>query len=361
MGPGSRDLTMQVNPISLPSSGDSLRGLSGILGALVGDALGVPFEFKTPEQIPSPDMIEMLMPEWFRKTYAAIPYGTWSDDGSQLLCLFENMITHREFVPGHFGELLMRWYGDARHQAGGHVFDCGGQTARAIRNLEAGIAPLECGGRDDRSNGNGSLMRVLPVVVVGRRLGWGREKLISVAHDQSRVTHAHPVSQVCCALYVLVASDLLDRPALSAAEVLNQASNFLMHFYRNSDQPQHSDALVTIMAYPDDQLVDQHLGFSLFKMGPRAYIVRALTTRLDQLLRLEIWGPEVREPKQFLINLAEAPYALRQAYREEMLFPLGVMPEVFSTNLETLPSGESRRILQFVDGRQAIVLGPELY
>jgi len=69
----------------------------------------VPFEFKPPEQIPTPDMIEMLMPESFRKTYAAIPYGTWSDDGSQLLCLYENMTTHREFVPGHFGELLMRW------------------------------------------------------------------------------------------------------------------------------------------------------------------------------------------------------------------------------------------------------------
>jgi hypothetical protein len=113
--------------------------------------------------------------------------------------------------------------------------------------------------------------------------------------------------------------------------------------------------------YPDDQLIDQHLGFSLYKMGSGAYIVRALTTRLDQLLRLEIWVPEDREPKQFLINLAEAPYVLRQAYREEMLFPLGVMPEVFSTKLETLPTGESRRILQFVDGRQAIVLGPELY
>jgi ADP-ribosyl-[dinitrogen reductase] hydrolase len=50
------------------------------------------------------------------------------------------------------------------------------------------------------ANGNGSLMRVLPLAL------WHKgtdEDLVHDAHQQSIVTHGHVRSQVCCALYCL--------------------------------------------------------------------------------------------------------------------------------------------------------------
>ena len=48
---------------------------AAILGALVGDALGVPHEFKNAAAIPRADLIEMVMPAHYQKTYAHVPYG----------------------------------------------------------------------------------------------------------------------------------------------------------------------------------------------------------------------------------------------------------------------------------------------
>lgn len=71
------------------------RALAGILGALLGDALGCPHEFKPGHSIPAAADINMAMLKDYSKTYPAIPYGTWSDDGSQLLCLLQTLADHK--------------------------------------------------------------------------------------------------------------------------------------------------------------------------------------------------------------------------------------------------------------------------
>jgi ADP-ribosyl-[dinitrogen reductase] hydrolase len=59
---------------------------------------------------------------------------------------------------------------------------------------------------DAYDNGNGSLMRVLPLVL------WHRgtdQELVKDAQLQSLITHGHLRSQVCCALYCLWARRIL--------------------------------------------------------------------------------------------------------------------------------------------------------
>jgi ADP-ribosyl-[dinitrogen reductase] hydrolase len=235
--------------------GEMTRVHPGILGALVGDALGVPFEFMDPVEIPARQKIEMHMPGGFRKTYPGVPYGTWSDDGSQLLCLYESLISGPDFDAEHFGSLLIRWYRDAHHQAGGTVFDCGNQTAKALANLERGLPAEQCGGTDNRSNGNGSLMRSLPVAIVGLQRGWDAATLIRVACRQSCVTHAHPVAQVCCALYVLIATRLLQDPVTPMEEVIASSSTELTMQCREAQSAELESALNLVMAYPKANLL----------------------------------------------------------------------------------------------------------
>ena len=178
----------------------------GIIGLLVGDALGVPYEFHEREEIPTFDEIEFEPPNYFRRAHAGVPVGTYSDDGAQALILLDSLLECGKFDAAHFAKGLVDWYDEGFMAVGGKVFDVGIQTANAIRELKIGVNPLLAGGFDEYSNGNGSLMRVLPLAL------WHQGsdlELIADAFDQSGVTHGHPRSKICCAIYCLWARRIL--------------------------------------------------------------------------------------------------------------------------------------------------------
>lgn len=171
-----------------------------VLGALIGDALGVPHEFKAGHVVPTMSQIHMVMPAGYPKTYDRIPYGTWSDDGSQLLGLLEALHHGKgQYQRSRFLANLQSWLKHGWFQAGGIVFDCGGQTRAALASHDAGEELL---GFSQEHCGNGSLMRVLPVAAMPDAYGVSKDMAISIAIDQSCVTHPQWVGQVCCALYV---------------------------------------------------------------------------------------------------------------------------------------------------------------
>lgn len=183
---------------------DRIRG--GIIGLLVGDALGVPYEFHSAQEIPPFEEIEFEPPTDFRRAHAGVSIGTWSDDGAQALILLDSLLTCGKFDINHFAKGLIDWYDSGFMAVGGKVFDVGVQTATAIRELKSGVSPNIAGGFDEYSNGNGSLMRVLPLAI------WHQgtdEELIQDAFSQSAVTHNHLRSKVCCALYCLWARNIL--------------------------------------------------------------------------------------------------------------------------------------------------------
>ena len=180
-----------------------LRG--GLYGLLIGDALGVPYEFKSPSELPPIAQIEMAPPQDFSRTYG-LPDGTWSDDGAQALCLLVSLVECRTWNIHDFGARLVAWYDEGYMAVGGHVFDVGITSAQSIRRLRSGVAATESGASDDRSNGNGSLMRSLPVALWALRHDLDDAEIIRIAREQSLVTHAHLRSQLCCALYCLWAT-----------------------------------------------------------------------------------------------------------------------------------------------------------
>jgi ADP-ribosyl-[dinitrogen reductase] hydrolase len=178
----------------------------GIVGLLVGDALGVPYEFHARQEIPAFDEIEFEPPVWFRRAHAGVSPGTYSDDGAQALILLNTLLECGTFDAAHFAGGLVEWYDKGFMAVGGVVFDVGIQTAAAIGELKRGTEPLLAGGTDEYSNGNGSLMRVLPLALwhTGTDL-----ELVADAFDQSAVTHGHLRAKLCCALYCLWARRIL--------------------------------------------------------------------------------------------------------------------------------------------------------
>jgi ADP-ribosylglycohydrolase len=172
--------------------------LGGLYGLLVGDAVGVPYEFSSAAALPPWDEIELHPPRGFGRAHAAAPVGAWSDDGSQALCLLASLLHCDRLDLDDLGRRIVNWYDLGYLAAEGVIFDVGNQTLDAIDALRAGVAPRIAGPRDEMANGNGSLMRVLPLAL------WHRGSLTELLRDameQSLVTHGHARSQLCCALY----------------------------------------------------------------------------------------------------------------------------------------------------------------
>lgn len=191
---------------------DQLKG--AIYGLLVGDAVGVSYEFLLAEQLPAYDQIEMLPPNNFAKTYPHIPVGTWSDDGAQALCLLDSLLYKNKMDTEDFMKRICNWYQCGYMAVDFQVFDVGVQTAEAIRNYLSGVPLLQVANNDVLANGNGSLMQVLPLAI------WHQGsdiQLIEDAYAQSHVTHAHLRSKVCCALYCLWARSILNGLDIEAA------------------------------------------------------------------------------------------------------------------------------------------------
>lgn len=187
-----------------PSRQDRIRG--GVYGLLVGDALGVPYEFHDAADLP--ESIEMEPPEWFARSHRAIRPGTWSDDGAQALALLASLLEHEGALdPADFGRRLVNWLDWGYLAVDEHVFDVGVQTSIAIRSLREGVPPLEAGPAEEKRNGNGSLMRVLPVALV--RCADVHER-VRIADYSSRLTHGHARSRVSCALYALWGRNVLE-------------------------------------------------------------------------------------------------------------------------------------------------------
>lgn len=208
----------------------------GLYGLLIGDALGVPYEFHAAEEIPSYDEIEMTPPSGFYRAHASVKAGTWSDDGAQALCLLDSLISCGAFCLNDFSDRLLAWHRDGMWAVDSVVFDIGIQTSEALTAYHAGMSPEECGMMRSDGKGNGALMRVLPLALW--HSGTDAE-LVQDAHAQCLITHGNRCNQVCCALYCLAARFLLR--GMHFENALKQAVKVLRDIYR--EMPEYAQEL----------------------------------------------------------------------------------------------------------------------
>jgi ADP-ribosyl-[dinitrogen reductase] hydrolase len=191
------------------------RLMGGLLGLVIGDALGVPVEFASRAERDR-DPVQGLRAFG---THGQ-PLGAWSDDGAMALVQAQAFVRHG-WEPSRHLEGFLAWLDGAAWTAHGTVFDVGYATRAALRRFQRGATPAESGGRRERDNGNGSLMRMLPAACwwAGRPLA----EILLMAGEVSALTHAHPRSRLCCALHALVADGLL--AALPLAVALRRAAD----------------------------------------------------------------------------------------------------------------------------------------
>lgn len=168
---------------------------SAIYGLAIGDALGVPYEFQERGSFLCTDMIGY-------GTHNQ-PIGTWSDDTSMTLATCRSLQkNHGNIVLEDIQWEFEQWMFKKKYTPFGKVFDCGNTCYEAICDKQ--------GKTDEWSNGNGSLMRILPLAFVP---GITDEMIGEV----SAITHGHEISKEACIIYVRIAIALLQGKKLQEA------------------------------------------------------------------------------------------------------------------------------------------------
>ncbi|WP_240541552.1 ADP-ribosylglycohydrolase family protein [Bifidobacterium callimiconis] len=161
-----------------------LRG--AVYGQAVGDALGVPFEFKSRDSFQCTDMIG-------NGTHCK-PAGTWSDDTAMMLGTLDSLadtngVVNADDMRGKF----LAWARNGEYTPDGDVFDIGNTTSIALGSGK--------GQTGERDNGNGSLMRIIPLAFV--------DCSDDDIRSASAVTHAHEISTSACVRFVHAARLLI--------------------------------------------------------------------------------------------------------------------------------------------------------
>ncbi|MFA6424693.1 MAG: ADP-ribosylglycohydrolase family protein [Phycisphaerae bacterium] len=171
--------------------------LGGLFGVCVGDALGLPVEFVSRKALEKNPVTGMTGGGTFN-----MPPGTWSDDSSLTFCLAESLCNR--FDLKNIADKFWKWYNNGYWTPFGKAFDVGNTTAAGILRL-ATHSPEYSGLTDESSNGNGSLMRTLPLAFYLKE----KNDFFETVHQVSAITHAHPISLISCGVYTQVAINLL--------------------------------------------------------------------------------------------------------------------------------------------------------
>lgn len=196
------------------------RALGGLWGAVVGDALGVPVEFRSRADVQSDPVTDLRANGTYHQ-----PKGTWSDDSSLLLCTVDSLLRHK-FDTADMGKRFVQWMEGKIWTPWGKVFDIGGATSTALCRIRQGEPAEQAGGVHETSNGNGSLMRILPIAL--RFANESPVRLLECSHRSSAITHRHPRSQLACGFYCLMLARLMkgDAPVAAHAATVRAATDF---------------------------------------------------------------------------------------------------------------------------------------
>lgn len=198
---------------------------SVILGHAVADALGVPAEFRSRAELDENPITDMVG----YGTYN-MPAGCWSDDTSMTLAALDSLASGRidyDEIMQNFG----RWYHSGEYTPTGVMFDVGGTCRQAILNYtRKHKKPLECGLTDAYSNGNGSLMRILPFVLYAVAAGYNHSGL-DMIFEASALTHAHERAKIGCGIYYILMFHLLTDPCKRSLQIgLQESRRFCQKF-----------------------------------------------------------------------------------------------------------------------------------
>lgn len=196
---------------------DKYRG--SLLGLAIGDALGVPAEFKK---------IGEFEPVSDFKDSFALPAGHWSDDTAMALCLANSLIEKRSFDPVDQIEKYRKWLETGYCSSTGKAVGVGQTIIRALLTYRPGSDPYVAIS-SHHSDGNGSLMRLAPIPLYFRN---SPQEAMANASLSSKITHGSELCSDACKYYAGLIIGALN--GISKKELLSELYSPIPDFWKGN-------------------------------------------------------------------------------------------------------------------------------
>ena len=280
-----------------------------LLATATADALGVPVEFESREDLqqnPVTDMREF-------GTYNQ-PKGTWSDDTSLMLCLAESMVEGLDLQK--LAQKFIAWKNDNYWTARGWVFDIGIATRQAIERLENGTPPELAGGFDEMDNGNGSLMRILPLVMyikdldIDQRYEWTKKV--------SSLTHAHVRSVMACFYYLEFAKKIVEGKDKFQAYTELQ-SEMITHFAKREINPQEIQKFSRLLTKDISTVNEKYIqsrGYVIYTLEAAVWCILTTSNYKEAVLKAVNLGEDTDTTAAVAGGLAGLIYGIESIPKE---------------------------------------------
>ncbi|WP_268913809.1 ADP-ribosylglycohydrolase family protein [Lentilactobacillus sp. SPB1-3] len=298
--------------------------LQATIAVAIGDALGVPVQFSDRQTLLKNPITQMTGYGDFN-----VPKGTWSDDTSLTLATLASLSNGF-----NLNDMMMRyrqWYDFGDYTPFGESFDIGETTKNAIERYKHGVPPEKCGGDQEYDNGNGTLMRVMPLAfyLLSQFPTYKfNQQVAKICEQFSSLTHRHPRSIIATAVLVNVTTTVILSPnkyamLKSIREVLDYYENIPVFneeikYFDQMDNPTHyrkQSAEVQSSGYIIDTLnsvfwclMNSEKYVSAVKkavnLGNDADTIASITSMLGSLLYAPVsFPPEWIEPLRGRIHI----------------------------------------------------------
>lgn len=175
-----------------------------LIGFAVGDALGVPVEFTDRKRLMDQNITTML-----GNMSHNVEKGTWSDDTSMVIATMDSMINKKTIDYEDIMNNFILWIKEGKYTPDNKAFGVGKITIQALGNFKRGSKPIDSGLNSFKSNGNGSLMRILPIAFYCYEKKLDRDDIYSLVREISSLTHRHEISYLGAYIYTLYIINLL--------------------------------------------------------------------------------------------------------------------------------------------------------
>ncbi len=213
----------------------------GVMGVVIGDALGCPMQFKSRAEVAKHPITGMRGNGTFN-----LPAGSWTDDSSLTLALLDSIKRLNTIDLHDIMDNFVKWLDNGAFTPFGQAFDIGRGTMWAIKKYKIDKRPEKCGGTEDWNNGNGSLMRIMPACLFCVDKQLNDDDAIKVIHQVASLTHAHIRSNIACGLYYFMVKAILENDGALLDRLqtgLNHGFSFYKHFLANQANVGYYDRL----------------------------------------------------------------------------------------------------------------------
>ena len=217
---------------------DKCKG--SIIGAVIGDALGMPTEYISPQELKrvyNGKVTKFENPTNYHPC-AHLEAGQYTDDTQQLILLAESLVQHKDFDFNDFAQKIGIWANKCLTDPTYNRF-AGGTSLRAGLEIYSGKDPQHTG---KVSATCGSAMRIAPIGLVYHNHPTTRRE---AAKDAARITHNHSTTIDAAVLIADIVSNVVNdvepREAVAQARAVMESSlqkNIDYVFERSTTHPQ---------------------------------------------------------------------------------------------------------------------------